>query len=298
MNDIAFIGVGTMATPMAWRFLDRGWRVCLTDPVPDRTTPFESHRFATVYEDVESLPKATSFVVLSLPSASVLDTVVQALAATPAVDRPVVINTSTVGLSAARRAAEVVSAAGYRFVDAPVSGGAAGAEHGRLTVIASGDPESVDRCAEVFAVIGEQVFTVGTEPGQAQAMKVANNVLSLGALAATAEATVITRKAGIPLDVALDVLNASSGRNSATAVKFPRHILSARYDFGFPTAGALKDVSLYTELAHELGAVAPLGDAVQDCWQHAVAAGYGEDDCTHIVTVYERAAQLSPEAQG
>ncbi len=296
MEELAFVGVGAMATPMVWRFLQRGWRTHLVDVQPIRTDPFREHPHAVLHRSVDSIPDDARFVVLSLPSAAALLDVSAELSARPCRSQSIVINTSTTGMAATRRAAAELVAAGYSFVDAPVSGGPSGASQGRLTVMVSGNAESVQRCANVFEILG-RAMTVGDEPGQAQAMKIANNMLSLGALAATAEATVLTRKAGIP-HVAIGVLNVSSGRNSATDDKFPNHVMTDRFDWGFPASGAVKDVSLFAELADDLGVTAPLANAILDCWRQAVRDGYGEQDCTRIVTMYEQLSALADEAGG
>lgn len=296
MRDIAFIGVGTMAAEMVGRFVERGWRAHLLDPRPEATQPFQGLAGVSIYDTVGSLVQDADAVLLSLPTPAVLLEVSKQLAAAGPLERPVtVINTSTSGLSATRAAAAELTTSGMAFIDAPVSGGKAGARSGTLTIMLSGAQEAVDRCAPVFEVIGQHVIHVGPQPGQAQVMKVANNVLSLGALAATAEATALTSKAGIPLGVAIDVLNVSSGRNSATSVKIPNHVLTGAFDFGFPVEGALKDVSLFTDVAGELGLPAPLAQAVVDCWQLAVDQGYGTQDCTRITTMYERMAGLDTE---
>jgi 3-hydroxyisobutyrate dehydrogenase-like beta-hydroxyacid dehydrogenase len=293
MTDIAFVGVGRMAAPMVERFLDQGWHAHLTDPRAAATEPFGSHDRVTVHADLTTIARAAEVILLSLPdAAALLEVSTRLAAAAPATATTVVVNTSTAGVDATRTAAAEIRAAGMAFVDAPVSGGPAGARRGTLTVIAAGDPDVIARCGPVFDVISEQLLHVGPEPGQAQVMKVANNVLSLGALAATAEATALTSKAGIALDVAIDVLNASSGRNSATAHKIPDNVLTGRYDFGFPVAGALKDVTLFTDLAGELDVPAPLAEAVRACWDLAVRRGLGQLDCTHITTMYDELAGL------
>lgn len=294
MTHLAFVGVGTMAAPMVHRFLDgSGWRLHLVDTVADRTAPFRDYAQVSVHEQLTSLPQDIDFVLLCLPNAEALRTVAGEIASRRCLGKTVVVNLSTVGRQALTEAADALTQAGYGCLDAPVSGGAEGARTGSLTVMASGDPTTIEQCSSVFDVIAGKVIVVGNQPGQAQAIKVANNVLSLGALVATAEATAITRKAGIPLDTALEALNASSGRNTATAVKFPRHVLTGRFDFGFPTSGALKDVSLFRELATELGVEAPLSSAVQAIWRTAAEQGFGQQDCTRIVSFYEARAGLS-----
>ncbi|MEU4842446.1 NAD(P)-dependent oxidoreductase [Nocardia testacea] len=295
MRDIGFIGVGAMATPMVWRFIERGWGVHLVDPVAARTADFRDHPQVVIHEDVVALAHMTTYALLSLPTPRALLEVSTRLASADPPAPAIVINTSTTGLAATREAADCLAAAGSAFVDAPVSGGVVGAREGSLTVLVSGADEPVRACEPVFEVIGGQVLRIGSEAGQAQVMKVANNVLSLGALAATAEATALTRRAGIPMDIAIRALDAGSGRNSATSVKFPRHVLTGSFDFGFPADGALKDVSLFTALAAELGVETPLAQAVVDCWRLAVESGYGAQDCTRIVTMYERLAGLADE---
>ncbi|MEU1522218.1 NAD(P)-dependent oxidoreductase [Nocardia rhamnosiphila] len=297
MRDLGFIGVGAMATPMVRRFIERGWTAHLVDPVRERTAEFVDHPQVVIHEDVAALVDATAYILLSLPTPHALSEVSARLASVNTRSPVIVINTSTTGMAATREAAERLAAAGLAFVDAPVSGGVVGAREGSLTVLVSGADEPVQACRPVFEVIGRQVLRIGSEVGQAQVMKVANNVLSLGALAATAEATALTRRAGIPMDIAISALDAGSGRNSATSVKFPRHILSGKFDFGFPAEGALKDVSLFTALAAELGVATPLAQAVVDCWRFAVERGYGAEDCTRIVTMYERMAGLYQEGE-
>lgn len=296
MRDIAFVGVGRMAAPMVWRFVERGWRTHLLDPTPEATDSFRGHALATVHRDVDSVVHDAKVVLLSLPTPAALrDVSSQLSAAAPTQEECIVVNTSTTGLNATRDAATELTAAGLSFVDAPISGGPAGARRGSLSVIVAGPPHTVERCTPVFDVISEHVVYVGSQPGQAQVVKLANNILSLGALVATAEATALTSRAGIPLEVAIEALNVSSGRNSATANKFPESVLTGRFDYGFPANGALKDVSLFADLADELGVPTPAAHAVVDCWRLAVDRGYGEQDCTRIVTMYEHMAGLLGE---
>jgi 3-hydroxyisobutyrate dehydrogenase-like beta-hydroxyacid dehydrogenase len=295
MPEIGVVGVGRMAAPMVRRLLDRGWHAHVLDPDPAATAPFRGRADVTVHDDVGALARRAPAVLLSVPGPDALLAVVAQLAADPGAVRTVV-STTTSGPSATREAASRLADVGIAVVDAPVSGGAAGAEQGTLAVLVSGPPDAVTACAPVFDAIAGQVVRIGPEAGQAQVVKLANNLLSLGALAATAEVTALTSAAGVPLPVAIEAFNAGSGRNSATAVKFPAHVLTGRFDFGFPARGALKDVSLFADLAAELGVPAPLASAVVGAWRDAVEQGYGDDDCTHIATLYARLARQDGDA--
>jgi 3-hydroxyisobutyrate dehydrogenase-like beta-hydroxyacid dehydrogenase len=228
-------------------------------------------------------------VLLSLPVPAALEEV--ALGADGIVAagaRPCVIDLSTSGVRAARKVAAALEARGIRYLDAPVSGGVRGAEQGSLAVMVSGGADLFAAHKPLLTLIGRNVFYVGTEPGQGQAMKLANNMLSATAFAATVEAMAVATKAGIPPTVALDVLNASSGRNSATQDKFPRAVLTGTFDFGFLLRLMLKDVKLFEELAEELAVPTIVAEAVLNVWRIGQTQGLGHKDMTALAQLYER----------
>jgi len=132
-----------------------------------------------------------------------------------------------------------------------VSGGVAGATKGTLAVMASGPSEAFARVAPLLRIFGK-VFAVGDRPGQGQAMKLANNLLSAAALAISSEVMVMGVKSGLDPKLMIDVINASTGRNTATETKFPISILTRRFAYGFTTGLMHKDVRLYLEEAEAL----------------------------------------------
>ena len=183
--------------------------------------------------------------------------------------------------------AAALAAQGIGFLDAPVSGGVRGAERGTLAVMVAGDAALYESYRDLLSVIGKNVFYVGSEPGLGQAMKVVNNVLSATAMAATAEALAVATKAGIDPALALDILNVSSGRNSATQDKFPREVITGNFSGGFLTRLLYKDVKLFDELAEALGVPTPVCAATVNAWRFAVSQGYGERDFTRIAEIVE-----------
>jgi 3-hydroxyisobutyrate dehydrogenase len=118
---------------------------------------------------------------------------------------------------------------------------------------------------------------VGPKPGQGQAVKILNNFLSATALAATSEAVAFGTKLGIEMKTILDIVNASSGRNSATEDKFLNRILHGRYDAGFATKLQLKDIRLYLENARAAGINDEVAAVVVDVWQRMDGAMPGSD---------------------
>jgi 3-hydroxyisobutyrate dehydrogenase-like beta-hydroxyacid dehydrogenase len=129
----------------------------------------------------------------------------------------------------------------------------------------------------VLECFAGRVVAVGSTPGQGQSMKLLNNFLSATALAATSEALAFGVAHGLSLPVMLEVLNASTGRNSATADKFPNRVLTGSYDAGFSTALMAKDLRLYLHSIEHAGTPGAVGRAVSDLWQRVDAARPGSD---------------------
>ena len=172
------------------------------------------------------------------------------------------------------------------LVDAPVSGGRGGAIKGTLAVMAAAPREAFDAVAGLLAVFGK-VIHVGDKAGLAQTMKLVNNLMSVAALAITSEGMVMGVKAGLDPRVMLDVLNASSGRNSATTDKFPRAVIPRSFDFGFSTGLSMKDIRLCLQEADAMGVPLPVGSAVQQVLSITNAVFGPNSDFTSICRLIE-----------
>jgi 3-hydroxyisobutyrate dehydrogenase-like beta-hydroxyacid dehydrogenase len=199
------------------------------------------------------------------------------------------VDLSTSGAAAAIEIDKALRERGVDALDAPVSGGVAGARAGTLAIMVSGPRPAFARVEPLVKVLGRPFF-VGEKPGLGQTLKLANNLMSQAAIAITAEALALGVKAGIDPTVMLEVLNVSSGRNTASADKFPKHVLTRRFDFGFSTGLAFKDVRLCLEEAAALGVPMALGAAVRDVLA-ATQDKFGPDsDCTCVARVVEERA--------
>ena len=188
-----------------------------------------------------------------------------------------VIDLSTIGPEAAAAAAAVLDPVGIVYCDGPVSGGAAGAVAATISLMFAGPTEVLEAHRTMLESFTGKVFHVGTRAGQGQAMKLANNFLSATALAATSEAIALGMAHGLDMATMIEVLNASTGRNSATVDKFPNRVLSKTYDAGFSTAHMTKDVGLFTSAAATMGTAHDVAAAVTDTWQRCEAALPGSD---------------------
>jgi 3-hydroxyisobutyrate dehydrogenase-like beta-hydroxyacid dehydrogenase len=177
-------------------------------------------------------------------------------------------------------------------IDSPVSGGVGGANKGTLAVMVSGPQADIGVVKNALAVFGK-VFVIGHKPGMAQTMKLANNFLSATAMAATSEAVVMGVKAGLDPAVMIDVINAGSGRTTASDGKFPQAILPRTFNYGFATALMLKDVRLCTEEARGLDVPNSVMSAVLDQWEMTNTEFGGDSDFTVIVKMIEKRAGVT-----
>jgi 3-hydroxyisobutyrate dehydrogenase len=188
-----------------------------------------------------------------------------------------VVDTSTIGVAAARAIDALYAAAGIGYVDAPVSGGVAGARARTLSVMYAGTDAACGAVDRVLAGLSDRRQRVGDRPGLAQALKLANNFLSAIALAATSEAVVFGVSVGLDMETMLDVLNASSGQSAATSDKFPNHVLTGRYAAGFANSLMAKDLQLYLGAVEAQGAPDVLGRVAAEVWQRFAALEPGAD---------------------
>jgi 3-hydroxyisobutyrate dehydrogenase-like beta-hydroxyacid dehydrogenase len=167
-----------------------------------------------------------------------------------------------------------------------VSGGVKGAAAGTLTLMISGPAAATTRVQPLLAALG-RVIIVGEKPGLGQTLKLANNLMSAASLAIASEAMAMGVKAGLDPGVMLEVINASSGRNSATQDKIPRHVLNRKFDFGFANALSFKDVRLCLEEAEALGVPMVVGAAVRQMLSITQQVCGPDADVTDMIRIHE-----------
>ncbi|CUU56294.1 3-hydroxyisobutyrate dehydrogenase [Parafrankia irregularis] len=271
--SVGFVGLGNMGGALAANVAATGVDLV----VHDAAGPARAPQGTTFVEDVASVARAAEVVVLSLPDGTVSEKVTAQLA--DATDRRVtlVIDTSTIGVSAAGRITDLLAARGIGHVDAPVSGGVAGARARTLTVMYAGTDEACARAEPVLAALTDRRRRVGERPGLAQALKLANNFLAAVALAATSEAVAFGTAAGLDMATMLDVLNSASGQNNATAEKFPRQVLTGNYAAGFTNSLMAKDLRLYLGEVRELDGPLSMGTVTSSLWEAFADAEPGVD---------------------
>ena len=271
MSDgkIGFIGLGNMGGPIAANIARGGHDLIVFDAAG---TAERAPDGAEIAGSIAEVAAAAETILLSLPDGPVVAAVAEEIAESNARVTSALVDLSTIGIAAAREVHARLSRADIAYLDAPVSGGTAGAKAGTIAVMCGGDAAQFDRRSPVLASMSTNVVHVGDSPGQGQAMKLANNFLSATAMAATSEAVAFGVAQGLDMAQMLEVLNASSGQNTATSDKFPNRILPGKYDAGFTNTLLTKDVTLYLENVRAAGTPDTIGAVLTAIWQRFQAA--------------------------
>ncbi|WP_222849056.1 NAD(P)-dependent oxidoreductase [Trebonia kvetii] len=283
-RSVGFVGLGNMGGRMTRRLVAAGVSVTGYDLRPGQAESVGAAAAAALGEVCDG----TSAVLLSLPDSRAVEAVV--LGDRPSSDglldfaRPgqVLIDLSTSAPSSTRRLHDLAAERGVGYLDAGISGGAAAAEKGTLTIMAGGSSAVLDSVRWVFEPIAAKLVFMGAS-GAGHSVKLLNNFLNAVTLAATAEVMVAARAAGLDLAAVLDVINSSSGVSFASLNRFP-HIIRGDYLEGGLTSNLMtKDVVAYVDHVRELGV--PCLNAAGPLASFGAAAnlGYGEQISNRVV---------------
>src|SRR6516165_1465286 len=287
--DLGFIGLGQMGFHMARRLIEAGHRLLVLDARPqavERLTALGARPCASprdMADEVETILASLPTPDVVLEVATGRNGVIEGKRARRFIDL------STTGAVMAKRIFDALKAQDIVQIDSPVSGGVTGAAKGTLAVMVSGPRQEVKPIEPVLSVIG-RVFFIGERPGAGQTMKLSNNYLSAAAMTATSEAMVMGVKAGLDPRLMLDVINAGSGRNTATEDKFGRVVLPRLFNLGFTTGLMTKDVKLCLSEGDALSVPMPVARAVMGALELACKEIGPDKDLTTVVQTVERRA--------
>jgi 3-hydroxyisobutyrate dehydrogenase-like beta-hydroxyacid dehydrogenase len=285
-HTIGFIGTGRMGGPMAERLLDAGYALSVCDTQSEATKPLVA-RGARLAGSPAEVASASDIVLASLPTPDIVKAVALGPNGISSGNRArIVIDLSTSGPGTAKLIAQEFKPRNLTLVDAPVSGGIKGAVNGTLAVMVSCPKATYEIVEPILKNFGKLFYT-GEKPGTAQTAKLANNLMAAAALVITSEAVAMGVKGGVDARVLIDIINASSGRNSASEDKFPRAVLPGTFDFGFTTGLSYKDVRLCVDEAEAMGVPMVCGSAVRQMLAITNAKYGASSDFTSIAKVLE-----------
>lgn len=293
--ELGFLGLGQMGAAIAERLMDAGAPLHVFDPNPNALAPFIS-RGAIAQGSPRGVADVAPIVFACLPDAATSQAVAADVASGKAVR--VYVEMSTVGSRVMQGIDGMLQARGIALLDCPVSGGPKGARAGTLSVIVAGPEPALAQARPWLDRMGRSVFVMGERPGQAQLMKLVNNLIGAANMAAAFEALVLGAKGGLDPDLMVQVINASTGRNSATLDKVPRAVLPGTFDYGAKLATMYKDVAQGLEEAHRLGVPMWTHETVAQLWRFAVQQGMGEQDFTTLITLMEAWAGTAVRSRG
>src|SRR5688572_1725562 len=291
MTTVGFLGLGRMGTPMASRLVGHVDKLLVHDLSPTAVEALVA-KGAEAAGSAAALGEQCDIVLLSLPTPPIVR---EAVAEVVSGGGPrIVCDLSTSGPKLAQELHDLLAPRGIASFDAPVSSGIRGAELGALAIMVGGPETLYEEVRPILDRIGTPFF-LGATPGAGQVAKLANNLLSLAAIATTAEAMTLAIKAGLDPARMIEVLNAGTGANSATRDKWPRAVLPRTFDFGFSAQLSLKDTRLALEEAQAMGVPLPTGERLAMLLDRTLAT-YGDDaDFTEMAKVVESDAGLDPE---
>jgi 3-hydroxyisobutyrate dehydrogenase-like beta-hydroxyacid dehydrogenase len=283
-----FIGTGSIGAPLAGNLLAQEKDLMVFDIDPGATRGL-AERQARVAASPSEVTRNCDTVFACLPSIESFHATTQAMA-NGAVE--LFVNLGTMGTAAVTQAEETLQQHNVQLLDCPVTGGVARARKADIAVIASGPRPAFERAEPLLAAMSREIHYVGEEVGQAQLVKVCNNIMSFTNLVVAAEALVMAAKGGVDPEKALAVINAGSGQNSASLSKIPNAVLNRKFDLEAPMPIIEKDAVLWRMEAERLEVPQNVAAATYHTIRQALAMGLGSGDLSDIVRVVERAADF------
>ena len=274
---VAVIGLGNMGMAMLKRLIASGHRPRGWDLDPAKREAARQAGAEIAADLAASLAEITLF---SLPHDAAVAAALQE--ALPALQPgAVIIDTSTLSPRAVRGFAEQAAAQGVSYLDAPVSGGPAGAAAGSMAMMVGGDAAALERATPILQHLTARLLHIGPS-GAGQVAKLVNNLLVASHLVTAGEALRLGAAAGVAPEALLPVLNGASGRSAVTEVNWPRWIIPGTFDSGFSAGLMRKDVGLALELARELGVPLEATGRAALLWQELREAVPDEADFNHL----------------
>ncbi len=265
LGPVGVVGLGNMGLPMARTLAASGLAVTGFDAVPARAAAF-----APLAPSLAALAADSRVLLLSLPTSAVVEAVV-AEAAPHLPAGALVIDGSTAAPESSRRLQAALAERGLGYVDAPVSGGPAGARDGQLLVMAGGAAADVARAVPLLERLARRVVPCGG-PGCGNVVKLVNNLLCAAHLTLAGEALALAEAGGVAPEALLAALNRGSGRSGVSETNLPRWVLSGSFDSGFTMGLMRKDVDLALELADAEGLDPALARATARLWRETQGA--------------------------
>jgi 3-hydroxyisobutyrate dehydrogenase len=280
----AFLGLGAIGRPMAARVAAAFPNLVVWNRTPDRATTFAAEHQVRAVATPAAAAAEADVVITCLPLSrdveSLLDGPTGLLATMT--EGTTLVDCTSGDPATSRRIAARLAEKGVDFVDAPVSGGVAGAEKGTLTVMVGGDSAVFDRMQPVFKSFGQKIVHCG-DVGAGDALKAVNNAMLAVHILSTAEGLATLAKMGVDPKIALDVINTSSGRSNTSMNLFPERVISRAFPRTFRLALLEKDIGIAAQVARDYKVPSPVTQLAADLF--TLARGELGEVADHVEAV-------------
>jgi 3-hydroxyisobutyrate dehydrogenase len=290
--NVSFLGLGAIGRPMARRIADAGHALTVWNRTTAKATDFVKAHGGRVASTPADAARSADVVITCLSTSHDVEYLIgQPNGLLAGLQSGSVLVDCTSGdPSTSRRIAERLSERGVAFMDAPVSGGTSGAEKGTLTIMCGGDARVLDRVRPLLAAFGQKIVHCGGV-GAGDLVKAMNQALLAIHIWSAGEALAAAVKGGVSPAVALDVINASSGRSNASMNLFPERVLTRAFPRTFRLALLDKDVNIAADVARQEQVPAPFFELAAGLFKSAHKELGEEADHVEAVKIVEQWAR-------
>jgi 3-hydroxyisobutyrate dehydrogenase len=286
VGPVAFVGCGRMGGPMARRLVAAGAPIRAFD-VDERALRVLADAGAETAANPRDAARGAAVAITMLPDPPVVERAARGPEGLLAGlgDGALWLEMSSSRPATTRALADEAAARGAALLDAPVSGGVAGAEAGTLTIMLGGPAALVARARPLLDVLGDALVHVGDRPGDGDAAKTINNMLSATNLAAAAEALAMGMRAGLDPERLVECVNGGTGASNAMEKKVGGQVLTGKFASRFTLGQYLKDLGIARGLADDHRVATPVNGAAHAVWTAQAARGAADDDHTRLVAL-------------
>jgi L-threonate 2-dehydrogenase len=292
-NKVGFVGLGAMGMGMATQLLKKGFQVAGVDARAEVKERWTGAGGKWCDFPADAAMDADVFVAMVV-NAEQIESVLFGDKGALKHLRPkgVVIATSTVSPAFTRELGKRLAESGHLLIDAPVSGGVAGAESGGLSIMASGSDEAFETGEPVLQAIAAKIYRIGTEPGLGSIVKTVNQLLAGSHIVLAAEAMAFGTRAGVDPQVLFDVISHSAGASWMFSNRVP-HMLKGDFTPLSAVNIFVKDLGIVLDVAHELRFPLPMAAIAHQLFLAAAASGLGNEDDSSVVKLFEKVSGVS-----
>lgn len=282
-RDTAVIGLGNMGRGIA-RNLDRAGKLAAAWDIAEAART-NAQLSAGVALAPPSQFGRLAFILFVVPGSAQIAEMLPGILARPH-DGETLIDLTTSDPAKTKANAAKVQATGRAYVDCGMSGGALGADSGKMALMVGGADAAVAACRPVFDLIASTVIPAGPS-GAGHTIKLLHNMVCHTNFMVVAEAGRLAERAGIPLETAIKVLNAGNARSYISEQRFPNHILSAKFDGRSKVSNLAKDLAMADDFANEIGRANVYTALTAEILAKAIEKGMAAEDFTRLYGVYE-----------